>query len=61
MDTKQKSEQNGCRVLTPATILQIDGKLAEAIRMRFAEVTLVVENGKLRFIRGPSPSEPVRN
>jgi hypothetical protein len=47
------------RILTEASVQQIDRKLTEAVDMRFAEVVLVVENGKYRFIRGPSPSEPV--
>ena len=48
------------RVLTPAVIEQIGEKLAEAMRYPYAEITLVVKRGKLRWIRGPTPSEPVR-
>jgi len=62
MDDKVPNEGNNrgpWRVLTEAAIRQIDRKLTEAVDMRFAEVVLVIENGKYRFIRGPSPSEPV--
>jgi hypothetical protein len=48
------------RVLTEASIQQLDEKLAEAIKLRFAEITLVIENGKFHLIRGPAPSEPVK-
>ena len=47
-------------VLTPVTVKQIDEKVSQAIRCGYATVTLVVEKGRLRWIRGPAPSEPVR-
>jgi len=47
-------------VLTPALIEQLNSKLAEAMAMGFATVELVVEKGRLRWIRGPAPSEPAR-
>ena len=49
------------RVLTEASIQQLDDKLAEAIKMQFAEITLVIEKGKFRWIRGPAPDEPVKS
>jgi len=48
------------RVLTPAIIQQIDEKLAEAVEHGYAIIELEVQKGKLRFIKGPAPSEPVR-
>lgn len=48
------------KVLTPAIIEQIDEKLAEAVQHGYAIVELEVQKGKLRFIKGPAPSEPVR-
>lgn len=47
-------------VLTPAIVQQIDEKLAEALEMASAEVVLVAKRGRLRWIRGPTPSEPIR-
>lgn len=47
-------------VLTLPAIKQIDAKLAEAVQIGYAAVELVVEKGRLRWIRGPAPSEPVR-
>jgi hypothetical protein len=47
------------RVLTVAAIRQLDAKLSEAVRAKYAEITLVVEEGRLRWIRGPAVSEPV--
>jgi hypothetical protein len=46
-------------VLTPGLIQQIEAKLRQAMVYGNAEVTLVVKSGKLRWIRGPAPSEPV--
>lgn len=46
--------------LSEATIQQIAEKVAEACRLGFAEVILVIEKGRLRWIRGPAPSEPIR-
>lgn len=54
------SEQPNWEVLTPTLAHQIDRKLSTAIRIGFAVVELVVEGGKLRWIRGPAPSEPAR-
>ena len=48
------------KVLTPAIIQQIDEKLAEAVEHGYAIIELEVLQGKLRFIKGPAPSEPVR-
>jgi hypothetical protein len=47
-------------VLSEAAIRQLREKLREAIEIGWAEVILVVENGCLRWIRGPAPSEPVQ-
>jgi len=47
-------------VLTPALVQQLNEKLAEAIRIGYATVELVIEKGELRWIRGPAPSEPAR-
>lgn len=47
-------------VLTPGVMRQLEMKLREACRLGYAEVTLVVEKGRLRWIRGPAPSEAVR-
>jgi hypothetical protein len=47
-------------VLTPALIEQLEQKLIEALGYPEAEVTLVVKRGVVRWIRGPTPSEPAR-
>ena len=51
---------NSWQVLTLPAIQQLDNKLAEAVAIGYAEITLVIEKGKLRWIRGPTPSEPVQ-
>jgi hypothetical protein len=48
------------RVLTEASVQQLDEKLAEAIEMQYAEIILVVQEGRFRWIRGPAPSDPVK-
>lgn len=60
MEDKDKDRVEGLSVLTRGVVLQIDRKVAEAIEIGYAEVTLVIEKGCLRWIRGPAPSEPVR-
>lgn len=47
------------KILTGAILQQLERKLQEACRIGYAEITLVVEKGRLRWIRGPAPSEPV--
>lgn len=59
-DAVEPISQLSLLVLTPASIQQIDEKLAEAVRHGYAVVTLEVQKGKLRWIKGPAPSEPVR-
>jgi hypothetical protein len=46
--------------LSEAAIRQIAEKVAQGCRLGFAEVVLVIEKGRLRWIRGPAPSEPIR-
>jgi hypothetical protein len=48
------------QVLTTAMIEQLNEKVAEAMRIGYATVELVIEKGELRWVRGPTPSEPVR-
>jgi hypothetical protein len=48
------------QVLTAAMIEQLNEKVAEAMRIGYATVELVIEKGELRWVRGPAPSEPVR-
>jgi hypothetical protein len=48
------------QILTAAMIEQLNEKLAEAMRLGYATVELVIEKGELRWVRGPAPSEPVR-
>ncbi len=38
---------------------QLEKKLREGIEYGFAEVTIVIERGRLSWIRGPAPSEPI--
>ncbi len=57
MDTKADYSDD---ILTEAVIQQLREKLRQAVGFGFAEVVLVVEKGRLRWIRGPAPSEPVR-
>ena len=59
-DKVHNGAQSVWRVLTEASIKQLDDKLFEATRMHYAEIVLVVEEGRYRFIRGPAPSDPVR-
>ena len=55
-----RADQPEWVVLTPVVIQQIDEKLAEAIKIGYATIELIVQKGKLRWIRGPAPSEPAR-
>jgi hypothetical protein len=48
------------QVLTAAMIEQLNEKVAEAMRIGYATVELVIEKGELQWVRGPAPSEPVR-
>jgi hypothetical protein len=48
------------QILISAVIEQLNEKVAEALKYPYAEVTLIVKRGQLRWIRGPSPSEPIR-
>lgn len=45
-------------VLKPNIIRQLDEKLAQAMQLGYAEITLIIEKGRLRWIRGPAPSVP---
>ena len=58
MDESEQPERE--QVLTPAVIDQIWERLVEALKQPYAEVVLVAKRGKLRWIRGPTPSEPIR-
>lgn len=46
--------------LSEAALAKVKAKVEEALALGFAEVTLVIEHGRLRWIRGPAPSEPVQ-
>lgn len=48
------------QVLTAAMIEQLNEKVAEAMKIGYATVELVIEKGELRWVRGLAPSEPVR-
>jgi len=48
--------QNGAtRVLSRKKLEQVEHILELAIQMQYAEITLVIEHGCLRKIKGPTP------
>ena len=44
-------------VLTPAQLAQLESVLNQAIELQFSEVTIVIERGALKRIKGPTPSQ----
>lgn len=55
-----KTKADYLNILTEAMIRQLEDKLRQAVEYGYAEVVIVVEKGRPRWIRGPAPSEPVR-
>ena len=49
------------RVLSDRKLEQLERILKQAVQMQYAEVTLVIEKGSLRRVRGPAPVVKLRD